>query len=232
MKLRDLARGSSNPTSFMPAFHVFRSRFRNRETSKRSRKSYESVLRSLSAPPLLTLLQQTTVVSVPRVLCHPRHPGSCVTFPIRTYHGYQNLCDRTCHTPVCLMCFPAFPNFEQSQSKVYREVLITGDLTQEDSKWAATRLWAFQFGWLSYGSSTSETAELLYENETVYFAQPRLSQLIPGGFGPGALQPTLIGLGGTPNNSAALTGSNTPKRDVGVVLRCVLHARWRRNSTS
>ena len=43
MKLRDLARGSSNPTSFMPAFHIFRSRFKNRETSRRSRKSYESV---------------------------------------------------------------------------------------------------------------------------------------------------------------------------------------------
>ena len=45
MKLRDLARGSSNPTSFMPAFHIFRSRFRNLETSRRSRKSYESVPR-------------------------------------------------------------------------------------------------------------------------------------------------------------------------------------------
>jgi len=44
MKLRDLARGSSSPTSFMPALYIFRSRLRNGGTSRRSRKSYESVL--------------------------------------------------------------------------------------------------------------------------------------------------------------------------------------------
>jgi hypothetical protein len=41
MKLRDLARSSSNPTSFMHALYIFRSRFRNRETSRHSRKSYD-----------------------------------------------------------------------------------------------------------------------------------------------------------------------------------------------
>jgi len=44
MKLHDLARGSSNPASFMPAFHLFRSRSGNQETATlRSRKSHESV---------------------------------------------------------------------------------------------------------------------------------------------------------------------------------------------
>ena len=53
MKLRDLASGSNNPTSFVPALHIFRSRFRDRGISGgRSRKSYEFVLRSFrSAPP-------------------------------------------------------------------------------------------------------------------------------------------------------------------------------------
>ena len=57
MKLRDLARSSSNPTSFMPAFHILLSRFGNRETDRRSRKSYEFVPIYSSALCLLTLLQ-------------------------------------------------------------------------------------------------------------------------------------------------------------------------------
>ena len=46
MKLRDLARTSRNPTSFISALHIFRSRFGNRVTSRCSRKSNESVPRS------------------------------------------------------------------------------------------------------------------------------------------------------------------------------------------
>ena len=64
MKLRDLSRGSHNPTSFMPAFRGCRSRFGSRETSRCSRKSYESVPRLSSALYVLTLLQQPTVVPV------------------------------------------------------------------------------------------------------------------------------------------------------------------------
>ena len=51
MKLRDLARGSANPTSFMPALHILRSRFMDREADRRSRKSYESVPRSSPTTP-------------------------------------------------------------------------------------------------------------------------------------------------------------------------------------
>jgi len=49
MKLHDLAGGSRNSTSCLPAFHVFQSRFWNRKTARRSRESYESVPR---LPPL------------------------------------------------------------------------------------------------------------------------------------------------------------------------------------
>ena len=86
MKLRDLAKGSSNPTSFMPAFHILWFRFRNREASRRSRKPYESVPGSSSALRLLTLPQQTAVVPVLRILRRPRHLGAPVTFPIWTNH--------------------------------------------------------------------------------------------------------------------------------------------------
>ena len=55
MKLRDLARNSSDPTSFIPALHVFRTRLRNRETARHSRKSYESVLIPSSILHLLIL---------------------------------------------------------------------------------------------------------------------------------------------------------------------------------
>ena len=88
MKLRDLARGSGNPTSFMPAFHIIRSRFGNREADRRSRIPYESVSRSTpTALHLLTLLQQTTMVRVLRILCHPRRPGSHATIHIWTHHS-------------------------------------------------------------------------------------------------------------------------------------------------
>ena len=99
MKLRDLARGSRNSTGFVPAFHVLRSRFGNRETARRSRKSYESVFGSPSILRLLTSLQQTTMDPLPRILRRPRHPGSPVTLHIRTHHRDQPFRERTCNTP-------------------------------------------------------------------------------------------------------------------------------------
>jgi len=129
MKLCDLARGSSSSTSIMPAFQIFRSRLGDRETSRRSRKSYEFVPRSSPALRLLTLPQQATMVPVLRFLRCPRHPGSTVTFPVRTHHRDQNLHSGTCHRPSSVLHFPIFG---QNQRKVYREVLIVGDLSQED----------------------------------------------------------------------------------------------------
>lgn len=51
MKPWDLARSSRNPTSFMPPFHIFRSRVGNRETARRTRKSYEFVPDRLTLHP-------------------------------------------------------------------------------------------------------------------------------------------------------------------------------------
>lgn len=43
MRLRDLAKSSQNPASFLPALRILLSRFGNQETSRGSRKSYECV---------------------------------------------------------------------------------------------------------------------------------------------------------------------------------------------
>jgi len=140
MKLRDLARSAGDP-GFTPAFHLFRSRFRSRGTSRRSRKSYESVPVVSSDLRLLTLLQRAAVVVVLGILRRPCHPGSCVKFPIRTYHRNQYVRKRTCHRHASFLHFPIF---EQNQRKSYREVLIAGDLSQEDIGQATTQLGEFQ----------------------------------------------------------------------------------------
>ena len=203
MKLRDLARSSSNPTSFMPAFHTLWSRFGNRGTARCSRKLYESVPGSSSAPRLLTLLQQTTVVPVLGALHPPRHPGSAVTFPIRTHHGDRNLCPRACHRPASSY----FLMFEQNQDKVYHEVLIAGDLSKED----VVQAYNLSSNFLQHGGRVFDTAEFVYGNETIYFAQPSLSQFVPGGSGAGNFDPALIAPAGSQNNALALTGRNAPK---------------------
>ena len=218
MKMRDLARGSSSPTGFMPAFHIFRSRFRNRGTSGRSRKSYESVPRSSSsALCFLTLLQQTTMVPVLGILRPPCRLGSPVAIPIRTHRRDRNFYKCTCHKPTSLY----FLIFEQNQGGVYHEVLIAGDVSEADINQATTLRSTF----LPYGG-TSDTAEFVYDNDTVYFAQPTLSQFVPGGSGAGTFNLSAsIGLKDTPNNTIALMGRNAPKSHTGVVLRCALPAR-------
>ena len=211
MKLRDLARGSSNSTSPMPALHIFRRRFWNPETSRRSRKSYESVHKLSTALRLLTLLQQTTMVTVLGILRHPSHPGSRVALLIRAHRGDRNLHNRTCHrAPFLYSLIP-----QQSQREVYHEVLIAGDLSEED----VLRSGYIQVSWIPYGSA-SDTAQLVYGNDTIYFAQPSLSQLIPGGSGAGTFNQTaLIVPEDTQNNALPLTGRAAPDGDTGVVLR-------------
>ena len=213
MKLRDLARSSSNPTSFMPAFHIFWSRFGNRGTSRSSRKSYESVPRSFSTPHLLTSLQQASMDHILNFLRPPRYPGCRVTFPIRTHYGDRDICNRVCRRPAFLY----FLIFEQNQNKVYHEVLIAGDLSDEDKK----RATALPAEWtpFPYGGSTSDTAEFVYGNYTVYLAQPSLSQFLPGGSGVGIFDPASSILNGPPNNTLSSMGRNTPKSDTGVILR-------------
>jgi len=216
MKLRDLARSSSSPTSFMPALHVFRSRFRNRETSRCSRRSYESVPASSSTMRLLILLQQATVVPILGILRRPHHPGSPVTLPIRTHHGDQNICQRTCHRPAPLL-FSLI--FGQNQHNVYSEVLIAGDLTKEDILQMRDN-----GGFFLSNAPASDTGEFAYDGDTVYFAQPSLSQFVPGGSGPGAFDQSIFiyDLNHTPNNTLAFTGRNATNRNTGVVLRYAL----------
>jgi hypothetical protein len=128
--------------------------------------------------------------------------------------------------------------FVHNQRNVYREVLIAGDLSMGDVRRAAAQFVAskhFAETWtlLPYGKSTSATSEFIYGNDTVYFAQPSLSQFVPGGSGAGTFnQPELINLRDTPNNTAPLTGRNAPKSNTGVVLRYAPPARWRCSSAS
>jgi len=66
----------------------------------------------------------------------------------------------------------------------------------------------------------SDTAEFIYGNDTVYFAQPRLSQFVPGGSGAGVFnQSTWIGLKDAPKNALPLPGRNASRSNAGVVLR-------------
>ena len=214
IRIRNLAKSTGDPTSPLPAFHIFRSRFGNQETSRRSRKSYESVPRSPSAPRLLTLPQQTTLVSVLSIIRRPRHPGCSDTLPVRTCRGDQNFCRRTYHRPASFLDFLIV---EQNKRKVYREVLIAGDLSKED----IDRAGAQRVTLLRYGGITSDTAELVYNNDTVYFAQPSISQFIPGGVGAGTFNTSAsIGRGNTQDNALGrASGNRTISNDNGVVLR-------------
>lgn len=130
---------------------------------------------------------------------------------------------------------------------VYREVLIAGDLSPDDVDRATDQLGAFQVSWqetgftfeptrsnpvqsfaqtwtlLPYGRSPPDTVEFAQKNETVYFAQPSLSQLIPGGSGSGtfnANQTASLSLRDNPNGTLALLmNGNTPHDSVGKILR-------------
>ena len=214
MKLRDLARGSSNPTSFMPAVHILRSRFRNRETAKGSRKSYESVPGSSSGLHLLISLQQATLVHVLRILHLSRDPCSPVSFPIRTHYGDRNLHKRACHRPTS---FSYFLIFEQNQSKAYHEVLIAGDLSVDDIEQTSS-------GPLTDDAITPDTAEFIYDNDTAYFVQPSRSQFVPDGHGTGTFTPPTIVLKAPPSDPLELTGRDAPKNGSGTVLRCAMSA--------
>jgi len=153
------------------------------------------------------------VVSVLSIIRRPRHPGCSDTLPVRTCRGDQNFCRRTYHRPASL----DFLIVEQNKRKVYREVLIAGDLSKED----IDRADAQGTSLLQFGGITSDTAELVYNNETVYFAQPSLSQFIPGGVGAGTFNTSAsIGLENTQDNALGrASGNRTISSNNGVVLR-------------
>ena len=153
------------------------------------------------------------MVPILRTLRHPRHPGSPVTIHIRTHHSDQHICRCTCHRPTS---FSNFLSFEQSQRKSYREILIAGDLADGDLVRSVIEGHVL----LSDDISTFDTAEFVYGNDTIYFAQPIPSQFVPGGSGAGTFNPPpRMGLKGPPNNVPVLTGKDAPKRGNGAVLR-------------
>lgn len=79
---------------------------------------------------------------------------------------------------------------------------------------------------LPYGRSPPDTVEFVQENDTVYLAQPSLSEFTPGGSGFGtfnANQTASISLRDNPNATLALLMDEDPsKNGMGEILRCAL----------
>jgi len=121
--------------------------------------------------------------------------------------------------------------FEQNQRRVYHEVLIAGDLSEEDVDHAAHLLDTWSA--FPYGRSMSDTAEFIYSNDTVYFAQPSLPQFIPGGSGVGTFDrfAASIGLNDALNNTLPVTSRNATK-STGALLRYAPPAHQRCSPTS
>ena len=113
--------------------------------------------------------------------------------------------------------------FEQNRRTTYHEVLITGDLSQEDVQWAMP-------AGSPYRRGTPEIAEFVHNNHTVYFAQPSLSQFVLGGspFN----QPAAIGRKDPTNDTLVLMDRNTLRSDTGTVIRYASPTRWRCSLTS
>ena len=92
--------------------------------------------------------------------------------------------------------------------------MIAGDLSQEDVDRAETGTFP-----------VSDITEFIYDENTVYFAQPTLPQFVPGGSGAGAFNANRsvpISLKDTTNSTFSLPGKNAPKNNIGVVLRYAL----------
>ena len=107
--------------------------------------------------------------------------------------------------------------FEQSQRKVYREILVAGDLSEKDVHRAEILV---QDYFMYLDKPVSETAGFVYGNNTVYFAHPSLSQSVPVGSGVGTFNvPAKIGQRGTSNNTAVFTDRNRSKNNTGAILR-------------
>ena len=155
------------------------------------------------------------MVPVLGILLNPRNSGFPVTFPIWTHSGHRSFHKRTCRRPAS---FWYFLIFDQNQREVYHEVLIAGDLSAGDVNQASNLpdTWSA----FPYGRSMSYTAEFFYGNDTVYFAQPSLSQFAPGGSGVGTFnESTSTGLKDALNDTLPLTGRNAAKGKTGVLLR-------------
>ena len=96
--------------------------------------------------------------------------------------------------------------------------MIAGAISEADEDRAPSNFKTWSS--LPYGSSMSEPAEFIYGNDTVYFAQPSFSQLVPGGSAAGIFNKYgSISLKDAPSNALPLTGRNAPRSNNGAVLR-------------
>ena len=152
------------------------------------------------------------MVHILSILRRPDHPGSLVTLLIRTHHRDQNFRWCTYHKSASKF-YLLIP--KQNQRNAYREVFITGDLSEDDINQAKAHG--------IFPTTDRDTAEFTYGDDTVntvYFAQPSLSQFISGGSGAGAFNPPMpMGVKDPPNDPLALTGRHTLKNDIGAILR-------------
>ena len=119
--------------------------------------------------------------------------------------------------------FLHFLIFEQNRRRVYREILVTGDLSEEDLQWSIP-------GEFRYHRCTPDIAELVYNNDTIYFAQPSPSQLVLGSSAFNQTAP--IGLEGLPNDTLVLNDKKAQKSDTGTVIRYASPPRWGYNMKS
>ena len=73
---------------------------------------------------------------------------------------------------------------------------------------------------MAYSKTDPYTAEFVYGNDTVYFAQPSPSQFVSGGSGAAIFkQGPAMGVKDPLNYALALTERNIPKNDGGGILR-------------
>jgi len=112
-------------------------------------------------------------------------------------------------------CLLLSPNFEQHQRRAYHEVLIAGDLSEDD-------LNKIEVNGFVPLHPDPDIAEFAYGNDaanTIYFAQPSVSQFVPGGAGPGTIDFWPIGLKDPLNNTFAVAGRNSTRNGTGAILR-------------
>jgi len=144
IKFHDLARISRNPTNFLPALRILLSRLGNREMARNSRRSYEFVFRSSPVPHNLIFLYSCS--KRPWSLFLGLFIVLAVLVPMLPFLFGRIMVIET-YVRVRVTDLPpsrASLTSEQNQRNVYREVLIAGDLSQEDVDRAASQLGAFQ----------------------------------------------------------------------------------------
>ncbi|KDQ65143.1 hypothetical protein JAAARDRAFT_168055 [Jaapia argillacea MUCL 33604] len=116
----------------------------------------------------------------------------------------------------------------EHQTTQYREVSVVGDLSDQDVAKASSQMLAFAdfvrtwtLAPFASGTEQARPVTFQYGNDTVYFAEPLLSQLMPGGHGLGTfdLNGTQTGM----TDSDLMAEQNQGAQQPGVLLR---YPRW------